>query len=71
MGGGEIAMDPTHPEQARALAKLLHLELKPLQPVSVPAMGGRVYVRFDHGLEPVAWRIYRAVRQVFLKRLSV
>jgi putative peptide zinc metalloprotease protein len=71
MGGGEIAIDPTRPEQARALAKLLHLELKPLRAVSVPAMGGRVYVRFDHGVAPVAWRIYRAVRQVFLKRLSV
>jgi putative peptide zinc metalloprotease protein len=34
-------------------------------------VGGRIYVRFDHGKEPLAWRWYRAIRQVFLRRLNV
>jgi putative peptide zinc metalloprotease protein len=71
MGGGRIALDPTDPQQVRVLARLLHLEISPTRPVSVTALGGRVYVRFDHGFEPIAWRLYRATRQVFMKRLNV
>ena len=70
-GGGEIAVDPTDPEQKHTFSKLLHLELGLLEPAQVSALGGRVYVRFYHGLQPVAWRIFRAVRQVFIKRLNV
>jgi len=28
-------------------------------------------VRFEHPAEPVAWRIYRSIRQVFLKQFAV
>lgn len=71
VGGGEVALDPTDPQQLKVLAKLMHLELRPAQALSVSAIGGRVYVRFDHGYEPIAWRIYRATRQVFMKQLNV
>lgn len=70
-GGGRIAVDPTDPQQARVLERLLHLELRPAEPQPVPALGGRVHVRFDHGHEPLARRLYRAVRQLFLRRLDV
>jgi putative peptide zinc metalloprotease protein len=30
-----------------------------------------VYVRFEHGNEPVAWRIYRSVRQLFMRQFTV
>ncbi len=40
-------------------------------PVAVSAIGGRVHVRFDHGWEPIGWRLYRSLRQVFLKRFNV
>jgi putative peptide zinc metalloprotease protein len=39
--------------------------------VSLYHVGGRVYVRFDHGWEPLIWRWYRNVRQLFLRRFSV
>lgn len=71
VGGGGIAVDPTDPEKLKVLAKLLHLELKPAQPTAVLTMGGRVYVRFDHGKEPLARRIYRNIRQLFLERFHV
>jgi putative peptide zinc metalloprotease protein len=71
LGGGEIAIDPTSPERMQAFAKLLHLELKPASMKAVSALGGRVYVRFSHGAEPLAFRIYRKVRQVFLKQFNV
>lgn len=71
MGGGEIALDPTDPQEMRALARLLHLELQPRAPHPVDALGGRVYVRFDHGNRPLVYRIYRTVRQLFLRRFNV
>lgn len=71
MGGGKIALDPTDPQEMRALARLLHLELRPLSPRPVDEVGGRVYVRFDHGNRSLMYRIHRAVRQLFLKQFNV
>ena len=71
MGGGDVMMDPTDPENVRALSRNLQLELSFDEPARVETMGGRVYVRFDHGPEPLADRIYRQVRQLFLKRFNV
>lgn len=34
-------------------------------------VGGRVYVRFDHGWEPLAAQWYRQGRQLFLARFNV
>jgi hypothetical protein len=34
-------------------------------------LGEHVYARFEHDPEPLAWRIYRSVRQLFLERFSV
>lgn len=70
-GGGEIALDPTNPEEMKALTRLLHLELRPVVPHPVEQLGGRVYVRFDHGSEPLLYRLYRQVRQLFLRRFNV
>jgi len=33
--------------------------------------GSRVYVRFDHGGEPIAWRVLRSVKQTFLSHFHV
>ena len=33
--------------------------------------GGRAYVRFDHGAEPLGFQLYRRVRQLFLSRFHV
>lgn len=71
LGGGKIALDPTDTDHIRALSALLHLELKPDTLDNLPPLGSRVYVRFSHGFEPLAWRLYRGLRQVFLRRFSV
>ena len=71
LGGGKISIDPTDTSQMRALSTLLHLELKPASLDNLPPLGSRVYVRFSHGFEPLAWRLYRGIRQVFLRRFSV
>lgn len=69
-GGGEIVVDPTDTQHLRVIDNLLHLELR-VKNVSTSTIGDRVYVRFDHGVEPLAPRIYRSIRQIFLKTFNV
>jgi putative peptide zinc metalloprotease protein len=71
MGGGKISIDPSDSSHVRALSTLLHIELKPAIPDHLPPLGSRVYVRFQHGAEPIAFRLYRSLRQVFLRRFNV
>src|SRR5262245_2926682 len=71
IGGGEIVMDPRKPEEGKALSRMLQLELRFASQVYVTTLGGRTFVRFYHGVEPVAWRLYRSLRQLFLRHLNV
>jgi putative peptide zinc metalloprotease protein len=73
LGGGSVYIDPTarDPDKIKALGTLMQLELSFVEPITVPALGGRTYVRFQHGHEAVAWRVYRALRQLFLRQFNV
>lgn len=71
IGGGRIAMDPAGGDRTRTLQKLFQLELSLAVPVRTSELGGRVYVRFDHGREALVLRAYRVLRQVFLRRFNV
>lgn len=69
-GGGKVALDPRERNKAQALQKYFLFELTlPVRPEV--HIGSRVYVRFDHGSEPLAKQWYRRLRQVFLKQLNV
>ena len=70
-GGGEVAVDPTDEQGARAVQSMFELELELPAQVSVVNAGGRVYLRFHHRLEPLATQWYRRVRQLFLSRFEV
>jgi putative peptide zinc metalloprotease protein len=65
-GGGRIL---THPEDKNALTPLetvFEFDLR-LSDSSLSAPPGlRAFVRFDHGYEPIGWRMIRSVRQLFL-----
>jgi putative peptide zinc metalloprotease protein len=39
--------------------------------VRAPRYGERVFVRFDHGFEPLGFQAYRAVRRLFLRQFDV
>ncbi len=67
-GGGSVPVDPKDAEGLRTLDQVFHLELE--IPQSVSRVGGRAYVRFDHGAEPLAQQAYRRVRQLFLRRFD-
>ena len=70
-GGGEWAVDPSDSEGVRTLEPVFELDLALPETGDTGAIGEAVYVRFDHGLEPLALRAYRGVRRLLLSRLSV
>jgi putative peptide zinc metalloprotease protein len=70
-GGGEVAVDSSNPEAPRALEKLFQFDLGLKRTIPENLVGGRVYVRFDHGYEAVAWRLTRALRRLFLSHFRV
>jgi putative peptide zinc metalloprotease protein len=70
-GGGSIALDPSKTQRPQALFSLFQLDVELLDPLRMITQGSRVYVRFIHGSEPVAWRILRGARQFFLGQFRV
>ena len=70
-GGGQIAVDPTDQHGKRMVQKLFEVDVEldaEKRPVHI---GGRAWVRFDHGWEPLGFQWYRTARQMFLSRLNV
>ncbi len=69
MGGGLLAIDPTDESGTRTLEQVFHIELT--FDASVYRLGGRTYVRFDHGTEPLGFQWYRRARQLLLRQFNV
>jgi putative peptide zinc metalloprotease protein len=70
-GGGSIALDPSKTQRPQALFSLFQLDVELLDPMRMITQGSRVYIRFMHGNEPVAWRMLRGIRQFFLGQFRV
>jgi putative peptide zinc metalloprotease protein len=70
-GGGKIAIDPTDDGATMTFEKHFQFDLELVDPLDRVFIGSRVYVRFDHGFEPIAFQVYRNVRQLFLRRFNV
>jgi putative peptide zinc metalloprotease protein len=70
-GGGKVPMDPRDPKGQKAMRRMFQIDLQLPTDHRVLNVGGRVYVRFDHGWEPLAFQWYRDVRQLFLSRFNV
>lgn len=70
-GGGEIAIDPRDMHGVKSFQKIFLFDIELPDQVGLYHVGGRVYVRFDHGEEPLIGRWYRSLRQLFLRRFSV
>ena len=69
-GGGGVAMDPRAAGEPKALQKWFEFELR-LPELRAATVGERVHVRFEHDAEPLAWRLYRWTRQLFMARFTV
>ncbi len=70
-GGGEIAIDPRDMQGVKSFQKIFLFDIELSENIGLYSVGGRVYVRFDHGWEPLIWRWYRSARQLFLRRFNV
>jgi len=70
-GGGQIVVDPRDPKGVTAIQKVFQVDVELAAQSSRLNVGGRAYVRFDHGWEPLVVQWYLAIRQVFLSRFSV
>lgn len=69
--GGPFALDPTDPEQRRTVQSLFVFDVVPTGDAPRPLVGERALVLFEHDPEPVGYRLYRALRQLFLSRFNV
>lgn len=70
-GGGEMAIDPRDTMGLKAFEKIFLFDLELPKDWKAYHVGGRVYARFDHGWEPLIWRWYRSVRELFLRKFNV
>ncbi len=70
-GGGPFAVDPEDPDGLRTLEPVFQLEVELAAGAGAHGIGARAHVRFDHGAEPVAYRLARGVRRLFLRRIGV
>jgi putative peptide zinc metalloprotease protein len=69
-GGGDIAVDTRDQAGRTATEKVFQLELALPSYARATGIGGRAYVRLDHGSEPL-WRQWtRSIRQLLLSRLQ-
>ena len=68
-GGGPYLTDPEDKKGLRLLQPVMLIDLK-LPTQHLERVGGRAWVRFDHGSEPLASQLYRYGRQLFLARFN-
>lgn len=70
-GGGSIPTLPSDPHGVKTVDKVFLVDLALPPTMYTTAFGERVYVRFDHGYEPLAFQALRRLRQLFLSRFGV
>jgi putative peptide zinc metalloprotease protein len=70
-GGGDIATDPRDPKSPKALQRVFQLDVALDGANRLENFGQRVFVRFDHQMEPLAEQWYRSIRLLFLTSFNV
>jgi putative peptide zinc metalloprotease protein len=70
-GGGPWAEVPDGSGPPRLVQKAFVMDFRVQGGTPGATVGSRVYLRFDHGHEPLGWRWLRSLRQLFLRQLNV
>jgi putative peptide zinc metalloprotease protein len=65
--GGPFSIDPSAKEQNVSLLPFFEIDIAAQAEQLRTRWGERVWVRFDHGAEPLVPRVWRGLRQVFLE----
>ncbi len=71
VNGGPFALDPAAKEKTTTIEPFFEIDLTADTPALRAQWGQRVWVRFDHGATPLAVRLYRSARQLFLGQFHV
>jgi putative peptide zinc metalloprotease protein len=69
-GGGEQAVDPRDQQRPHTLQRFFQFDIELPMEAATQSSGAHVWVRFDHGAEPVAQQAWRRVRQLLLSRFD-
>lgn len=69
--GGDIVLNPGGATELSTLQSVFQFEVATADPMPVTRVGARALVKFDHGHEPIGFRIYRSLRQLFLRQFRV
>jgi len=70
-GGGAIVTDPRDPQGTKTLEKVFAVDVELAKPSETVYVNDRVYVKFDHGFEPLSVQWYRSLRRLFLRWFNV
>jgi len=70
-GGGAIPTAPDDRNGVKTLERVFLLDLQLAPDILPVAFGERVFVRFEHGFEPLGLQGLRRLRQLFLSRFGV
>ena len=70
-GGGAFPVDPRDNKGRKTMERVFEYELQLPPGYRSTYLGGRVYIRFDHGFEPLGLQAYRSLRQLFLRTFDV
>ncbi|MEJ8562137.1 PqqD family peptide modification chaperone [Yoonia sp. GPGPB17] len=69
--GGDIVLNPAGATELSTLQSVFQFEIATKYPMPVTHVGARALVKFDHGVEPIGYRLYRSIRQLFLRQFRV
>jgi putative peptide zinc metalloprotease protein len=70
-GGGPFAINPSDKNGRTTLERVFEIEINLPPDAHTDYLGSRMYVRFDHGYEPLAFQAWHSLRQLFLRRFGV
>lgn len=71
MGGGSFVVSPADNQGLTTLERVFEIELGLPDESRSPYLGGRIYVRFDHGHQSLGMQMWLRLRQLFLRRFNV
>ena len=70
-GEGAIATDPRDPQGTKTMEKVFSVDIELAKAAETVYVNDRVYVKFDHGFEPLSVQWYRSLRRLFLRWFHV